>query len=531
MDNTGASPFNNDAASIEASVWNALRRWVKSPSGMAFLSAVLIGLITHLYIYTNLYLAHDAVFLYNTYQNWEMQLGRFIGLPIKQILHNYLQLPFLIGILSLALIGMSSVFICAALKLKKPVYIVLTGAVIVTWPTITSTYCYMFTAVPYFMAMFAACLSAYIANRFRLVYLFGIPLIVVSMGCYQAYWGTAAMLMLLIIIGDILDGGAPASKIFYKALRFLITLGIGLGLYYGLWHIVLGANGLSFVTYLGIDEMGFRSLADLLKALKDTYFYVYAFFLRPNVYSYYPLYLFAVVLLGVALAALLGVRIIVLHKLYKEPAKCALLAAALALLPIAMNCATFFSRGASADSLVTRFAFLAPLLILIMLISHAADDKSILPNPKLKAAAFYMSAAVLLASCFNGFYGANATYVRQESGYHAAVSHVTQYLNRIQSEPGYTADTPVLIIGAPEAYERRGFGWTENVTGVTPNVLSREADVREYISLLGPSCRLLPDDPTPYLAAPAVRELDVFPSHNCVAWVDGVLVFKLSETA
>ncbi len=516
----------NLLVSIEASCWSAVKRWFKSTSGIAFVSVFIVGLAAHLYVYTNLYLAHDAAFLHNYDPAWDTLTGRFFGTAVKQALHGSLQLPLLIGFISLILLGLSSVCVCKTLRIQKPVYIVLTSACIVTWPTITSINCYIYMASQFCVAIFAACLAAYIADRFRLGFVFAIPLIIVSMACYQAYWGTAAALMLLVIIGDILENRTPAAKLWQKALRFLIALGISLGVYYGLWRFLAG--GMDMPVYLGMDALGYGSLGEFFIALKDTYYYVYAFFLRPNVYSYYPIYLFVAVLLGMAVAVFLGVRMIIIRRIYRQRAKCLLLALSLVLLPVAMNCATLFSGGAETNSLLTRFAFLSPLLVLVMLLSQISTDNSIIPSPKLHAAVFFVSAAVLLSSCLNGFFGANATYVRQESGYHMALSHVTQYLNRIQAEPGYRADTPVLLVGEPGPVERGGFGWTEHVTGVTPNVLSYKNVVHEYFSLLGPSCILFKGDSKPYLAAPAVQALEAFPSNDCVAWVDGVLVFKLS---
>ncbi len=483
IENSGLSGKQAEL-SIEASVWNAVKKWLKSPSGVAFLSALLIGLAVHLYVYTNLYLGHDASIFYHYSGSWDTQTGRFAGTYVKQLTHGSLQLPLLIGFIVLLLLGLSSALICKTLRIEKPVYVVLTSACIVTWPTVVSINCFIYMSSQFGIAVFAACLAVYVAERYRWGFAYAVPLIIVSMACYQAYWGTAAMLMLLCIIRDIFETREPASKIwFIKALRYAAALALGLLAYYGLWQFLVSVSGLELPSHVGMNSAGFASLAEFFSILKDTYYYVYAFYFKTNLYSYYPAWLRTAVLLGVAVALFLAARLAALRKIHKQPGKCLLLALAVLLLPVAVNCARLFAKGLT-DSPLTKFAFISPLLILLMLLSLTADEKGVFPSFRLKTAAFGLSLAVLLASFLNGLFGANATYVKLEATYHMALSHMTQYLSRIQAEPEYRANmTPVFFVGDhPPARPLTGFEWTRDIHGAPDSAMPYTWAVQKFFA-------------------------------------------------
>ncbi len=512
--------------SIEKTVLASIKKWLKSPSGISLLSTLIIGLIVHLYIYTNIYFGHDASEIMNYSPGWDIVTGRFVGTFIKQI-HNSLQLPFLIGIISLVLLGFSSVLICKMLEIEKTIFIIATSALIVSWPTIIGNNCYYYMAGQFCMAIFASILAAFVTDRFKLGYLASIPIIVISMACYQSYWGTAATLLLICLIRDILGNYKKTSLIILHGIKSLIMLVTGFAIYYLLWNYILSVNSLEATAYRGMDSMGYASVEEFFVYLKGTYYTVAKFFLKQNFMSYYPVYLMVAVWVGLAFALGLIFNIIIKCKLYKQSIKLILLILMVFLMPIAMNCVELFSKGTT-QNVLSQFAFLAPLLVLIMLISKTDGDPGLIKDVRLKITAFGVSILVFLLCFANGLYGANITYVKLEINYDNALSYVTQCLSRIHAEEGYNTDTPVAIVGQPKTFGKTGFEWTRDISGASDTALTYTGPINAFFRRLDPGVNLVYDS-SPYLEAANVMSLEAFPNNNCITWVEGTLIVKLSQ--
>jgi hypothetical protein len=487
----------------------------------AFLSAAIIGFITHMYVYTNLYLGHDASLLYNYNRNLDIVTGRYLGTFLKYS-HNFLQTPLLIGLISLIFLGFSSAVICRILKIKDKPFLIIISAFIVTWPVITSINCYIFAADLFSFAIFTACLSAYFTDKYKFGFIAGIPLLVLSMASYQSYWGTCATLLIFCIVRNIIIDKSTDKETIMKCLRFAATLLIGFIIYYFLWNFIVAAAGKSMIDYLGMDNMGYSSVTELFQNLISTYRTVFVFFFKPNAQSYYPVYLMLAGIVSVITAMSLIFLSVVNKKLYKQPVKLSILIFCFLVMPIAINCVELMSKGASL-TLLGRFAYLFPFLLLPMLLSQFENNFFVKYLVLCKRAAII----VLVLSCLNGIYGANATYLKLESNYHIAISQVTQYMSRITAEEGYETTTPVVFIGGAKGYKKPGFEWCNNVTGAWDTGLSFESPIRNIFLLFNPEVNWVYDK-SQYLNLEEVQNLKSFPANDCVVWVDGVLVFKLS---
>lgn len=511
----------------EKAVFDTVRKWIRSANGISFVSAIIIGFITHAYIYVNLYLGHDASFLYRYSPNWEIITGRYLGWIVSG-LHNWLQLPMIIGFITLIFLGFSSVLISKTLRINSSISRVLISGLIVTWPTITSMNCYLFSASQYSFAIFAACLAAYIADKYKLGFLAAIPIVVVAMASYQAYWGTCAALMLLCIIRNAIDNESTAKEVISKCIRFLIALVVGFLLYYVFWMFVMNVLGLEMTSYLGMDNIGYSSFSEFLKVLTDTYKSVLRFFFKPNDQSYYPIYLTVAGYIGIIISiCLMGISIIK-QKIYKQKLKCLIIIVSFMLLPIAMSCSEIFSKGAS-NTTLNRFAFITPFLFLAMMVvwvkDHLPED---MISKKMHSIAKYALVIILGLSCLNGLYGANVTYLRLESNYHFSISTATQWVSRIQAEDGYDVDTPVAIVGKPEnGLPGDGFEWCNNLPGVANTSLTYAGPIRSFVNMVSPELNLIYDS-SPYENLESVQALKSFPANDCVVWIDGTLVLKLS---
>ena len=125
---------------------------------MCFYSALIIGLIAHVYKLTNWLPNWDSlVFRYDP-QNM-VTIGRWF-LPIVCTPSSFYDLPWLVGLLSVLLHGLGAVCICRMLRVQKGITAALIGALVITFPTVTSVLMYNYVADGYAFAFLLSCMAA-----------------------------------------------------------------------------------------------------------------------------------------------------------------------------------------------------------------------------------------------------------------------------------------------------------------------------------------------------------------------------------
>lgn len=129
---------------------------------LAFLSACVIGFITHLYAFSNLLINHDGIVSLRS-PNEHLTSGRWALEFFSQFSGLY-ELPVVIGLLSILALALSAGLTVRVLELTHPVSIVLTAGFLVSFPAVACIFSYLFTADAYFIALLLASLSAYAAK-------------------------------------------------------------------------------------------------------------------------------------------------------------------------------------------------------------------------------------------------------------------------------------------------------------------------------------------------------------------------------
>jgi len=198
---------------------NILPQW-----WVCFFSALVVGLIAHLYKITNWLPNWDSlVFRYDS-QNM-LGLGRWF-LPVVCSFSSFYDLPFLNGLMAILFHALGGVCICKILNIEKNITAFLIGAVIVSFPTVTSVMMYNYVADGYSIAFFLSCLAALFLTRERPRYILSAILIALSSGIYQAYITVTIMLILLKLIDEIIYNNATFKAVLKKSV-FMVFAGIG----------------------------------------------------------------------------------------------------------------------------------------------------------------------------------------------------------------------------------------------------------------------------------------------------------------
>lgn len=268
------------------------REKVKATWKLAFSSAFLLGLLIHLYKFTNILPVADS--LYNLYNSQNMvQSGRWF-LAVACSFSSFFDLPWITGLFSVFFMALTAVVITEVFEMKNPCLIVVSGGLLVSFPSIYSALSYGFTADGYMIAMFLSALSVQLTkmsaqfNGRERIYrvIFGTICICLSCGIYQAYVSFSYILAICYFLMELLRNNRSAREYTGWIVSQIVMYVTALAAYYIIWKLCLHVQGYSVTSYQGMDRIGLyggRSLTDTIIAV----LYSFAmFFLEGNPMEY-----------------------------------------------------------------------------------------------------------------------------------------------------------------------------------------------------------------------------------------------------
>lgn len=254
---------------------------------IAFYSAFFLGLLIHNYKFTNLLPNHDG--LYNFYSSQNMVASGRWFLSIACCLGSFFDLPWVNGVLSLVFMGLTAAVITDIFDMENPCLIVLSSGLLVSFPAITATMAYEFTADGYMIAMFLAALSVRLTRmdmldkkHWKSMVCSGIC-ICLACGIYQAYVSFAFLLAVCYFMTELLENRWEEKKYWQWTGLQIVIYALAMAAYYLIWKICLRIQGFAAASYQGIDQVGTVNAGVLLggfrKILRDTV----RFFLEWNI--------------------------------------------------------------------------------------------------------------------------------------------------------------------------------------------------------------------------------------------------------
>lgn len=257
---------------------------VKKEYKIAFSATFVIALMIHLYKFTNTLLNHDSVYNYYSDQN-VLGSGRW-ALSLACGISSYYDLPWVIGLFSCVLIGLTVVVVTALFQLKNPVLIGLVGALLAASPATTETFFFLFTADGYMLAMLLAALAVWFSRieekRVSRLVLSAVC-VCVSCGIYQAYVSFALLLAVCWFIDVLLQDRYDAKACFRWVVRQAVIYITALASYYIIWKVCLRVTGTAVNDYQGISEVGKISIGLLINGAVSAVKTFILYFLQWNV--------------------------------------------------------------------------------------------------------------------------------------------------------------------------------------------------------------------------------------------------------
>lgn len=494
------------------------------------LSLFLCGFLCHGYMLLNkIPNFDDAVALY--VKGLSYTVGRWF-LPITAMLTKGISIPLIIGTFSIVFIIASAFLICDLFDVTYEPYIFLIGCIMLSFPTVTGTFTFMFTADAYFLSLLFVCAAIRLlkekSSTLRLAA--AIVLICCSIGIYQAYFDVACALALLYFMFLLAAKEKEnAGKVFGKGVLLLAALAGGMVLYLLVNRIVFFVTGIRYQA---------SSLAELLhnfpKALVRSYREFFSLFLRDFVgVSYCKAVRMVFVLAVVAFAG--GYEVLLVRKMKKtgNPFWFVLGNIAFVLLPVACNAINFAMINREMDTLMVYSYVLVPILPFFIIRNFKQDGTGRWESRLVELGKAGICLLMLLLF-WQYALQSNRAYLGMDLAKQAAASYFTTMITEIKMTEGYHDEMPVAFVGE-ESKDRTVFNNGEAYRGDVRGTMNLKRYINMYSRewFMGYYCGFLPapyeGDKEELMNRPEVVKMPCYPDEGSVAIVDGVLIVKIGD--
>ncbi len=508
-------------------VLNKLKSYVLPEWKACFFSALIVGLMAHLYKITSWLPNWDSIVFRYDPQNM-LALGRWF-LPVVCSFSSFYDLPFLNGIIAIVFHALAAVCICKMFNIKKKITAFLIGAVTVSFPTVTSVMMYNYVADGYSIAFFLSVLAAYFMIKEKPCYILSIICIALSTGIYQAYITVTIMLLLLKLIEDIVHNDSSFLKVLKKGGLMLLSGILGMALYTVILKVLLAVFSSELLDYQGINSTASLSNIDILSSLyivKETFIKCF-FDFSEGINLFVVLNIFILVV-----SVIFYIECIIKNKVYKKPATFISLLVLCVISLVGAASLAFINPQIDYHNLMLM-GYLVFYLFFIFLYERENLENKIFPNIKLWV--ILITSLLVIA---NQVVIANVSYHKAQMAYEKSYGVLIRIADRIEQTDGAEECEKLLVIGALKNSQDYSVNLTPDITGITDGYILRADDETVNQSVL---CSALSDycekdylfvsgeEKKAMLEREDVKAMGTWPKEDSVALIDNTLVIKLGE--
>lgn len=524
--------------------WEAIVYWHKNIFctrwKTTFLSAAITGILAHFFCLTNVLNNYDSIMNVPDGVGTTVSSGRWLLLYMEKFQDKFWQsysLPFFNGLITILVLAICACLITELFSIQDPLNRILVGAIIVCFPTITSTMFFMFCAPHYAVAILFSILAVYCVDQKRFGWLGSIFLLACSMGIYQAYLPVTASLMILLLIWKSLRKECDWKKVLQKGIKYFGVLVLGFFVYMGITNLTLKHYNVVLNDYQGINNMGKVSFSQLpLLILK-----IYKNFYHLTKQNYCGISSTFVIQKGLIILGILSF-ILIIHYLiaYKRSIMERFLIILLfILIPVAADgieimCPQSFIYTLMVYGMVV--IYLIPILLLELFndrILFTYQTKKQTWNSKLKQFTIWGISLCMVVMIFNYIWSSNVNYTLMYYTDVETQEYLSSMVTRMRSVENYTTDAPVAFIGKNISDPSYAEIWKKvNVIygGNESSLINHYSRNRFMKVLLSYKYKKADDSQIEILKdMKKVKEMNCYPNDNSIKMIDGILVVKLEE--
>ena len=433
-----------------------------------FLAALLTGFAAHMFMFTNKLVNHDeieALF----YKGATVTSGRW-GLELSKLLLPNWSMPWIYGLLTLLLISVSVCIMLGILEIRSRLSQILLAAVVVSFPSLTGTYCFMFTSAAYGLAFLLAVLCVRLYQKGGAVNAaFATVSLVLCLSIYQAYIAITASLFVLLMIKGCLEVEKSVWQIVLYGLKALAMMAAALAVYFAVTLLVFRFTGAEFNSYVMENVNDKASLLGKVRMAYENFRDIFTFrnysLISSEGARYAHIVLLGVILVGLVLAARKSM-----------PLNWVLLAVLVLLLPLSINCMYLLMSPQSIHTLVL-YSFVCLYFLGALILEKLAPRPGLLVKDIMA-----LLMCIIIAS---NVYFANMTYLKMHLQYENANAFYVSLIAQIKETEGFDENSRLAIIGRQDnlLYPFPELG-TDGLLGPSQdlvNIYSRENFFRRYL--------------------------------------------------
>lgn len=504
------------------------------------LVTVVLYLCAHGYRAVNSMFSGDALLM--IYQNdyaWQISLGRYVQ-PLWIFLRGSISSPWLITLLTMIWLAGAGYLVIDILKINNKLSMFLIAAYLTVNTTLVVANAGFLPWLDFYaLALFLAVLAVWFVENFtdksKWYYLcFSVVAIVLSVGTYQAYICNAFVLIMILTIMHLIKKDNP-QVILKKLLCYIICLVVAGGIYYIGWKVcqrvfhIWTSDG-----YNGMANLGDFTGSSFVGLLVLTYKNVWNYFWFPA--TFVSLYfkghsvgiIWNYILRGINIVLLVGTLVLLFYKnKEKKPGvKYSIFQIIIVLLfPLGANAVYVISKGMEHTLMIYAFVFFYIGLIKLLDSFEWKKNKS-----KIHMICRSILIAFLFILVWNTMVYSNQVYLKKQMQEKAAETMMTRVVYDIEHAEAYEAGvTPVALCGNFDASllvkEMEGF---QEILPYGMGKTSMFYGGPDYALLnycFGANLNLTRVDSTDE----RIQQLPLYPETGAIAYVDGVLVVKISE--
>lgn len=498
-------------------VFSAWKSKITKQDKYTFWTVVVVGLLTHMRVFISDIPNHDGMSSIYFDQNM-ITSGRWFLRVACGISSDY-TLPWLIGVLCILYLALSSVLLQRFLQASSTFTAMAIGAILVVYPTLTSNFAYIFTADGYMLALLLAVLAVWLVEQSKFSFVWGALALGFSMGIYQAYI-SFAMILAVYGVCRVWFFGKDLKGKWNVTWRYVAMGGLGAIIYYVMLRLLLLVQHTELSGYQGIG-------AGNTKPILETVSLIYKDFIvhttKGNILLQSGMLTFAVIVL-VVLA-----MIVLVHALYKTGSlknvwTYLCMIAAIVILPICFNVILLISPNVMYHALMRYQWVLIPIMALAILDRHCPKSNVILP---------WTGVILSVVITFQYAVICNVGYFNLEKKFEKTYAYCLRLLEEMEETEGYYHGMPVAMIGVigdhylPSTDLTQGI--TDSLIGVNGDYLFYTAEnYKAFLSCyFGVNIETVPlQDMVWIIQTPEYKALSVFPKQNSMQVVDGILYIR-----
>lgn len=491
--------------------------------GILLIFSILIGFITHFYLFTHEVMAPDMVGYSSLYTagDWEVSLGRW-GIQIINGLRGGMINSFLITIVCILGASLSVIFIRKIFEIESRIISLLFATVIMTAPQMAETLLFTFTADAYFCAILLSCLAAYMISRTNIglgKYLLAGICIIFSLSIYQTYIGLTIGIIIILFIHRLLkeEDTKENVKWFIKNMCFIL---ICLILYFLITKIYLYANGLELASYRGANSFGIDILFQIPESVIKIYRQFVEFLFGESVIynQFWKRNILNGIITGILFLCL--VHQIIREKIYHSPTRLLLLVVAILLFPLGVNIIGIIMPTTGINLVIGYAEILYYILFFVVI------EKEI----RLLRIPSYVAVTIL---CGTFILSNNATYMARYDVFQNYYTESIRILSKVEMLDGYSNELKWMFsdnIQYVSAYSKMANGFISNNYMTWSAAKGIWLNKPFYKKYFGKKINMVTyEQHNAILESEEFQNMGIYPENDSIRIIDDIIVIKLSE--